>query len=249
MLPLLALAPLTWAHSGPITATATAQPAGLEDLEDEYEQLLDEYTQAYDAWYKSLTQAEESEQAEIFGQMPGETFVPRFVELAGRAGTSDVAFDAWLWVFSAQKASKPQKLDALEKLVLDHMASPRLEKLVEALDYAWYAIDRQPVEDALTDIRSQSEHDSVLAAATFMLGNLYMAHEETEKGLPLLREVRQSYGETSWAAKAERFLFEAERLQIGMLAPDFQAVDQDGIAFKLSDYKGKVVLLDFWGFW
>ncbi len=32
-------------------------------------------------------------------------------------------------------------------------------------------------------------------------------------------------------------------------APDFQATDADGKGFKLSDYRGKVVALVFWGFW
>jgi cytochrome oxidase Cu insertion factor (SCO1/SenC/PrrC family) len=32
-------------------------------------------------------------------------------------------------------------------------------------------------------------------------------------------------------------------------APDFEAVDENGVKFKLSDYRGKVVVLDFWGFW
>ena len=44
-------------------------------------------------------------------------------------------------------------------------------------------------------------------------------------------------------------LFEIEHLQIGMVAPDFEAQDETGASFKLSDYKGKVVVLDFWGFW
>lgn len=44
-------------------------------------------------------------------------------------------------------------------------------------------------------------------------------------------------------------LFEAERLQIGMVAPDIQGDDLDGVDFKLSDYRGKVVFLDFWGDW
>ena len=32
-------------------------------------------------------------------------------------------------------------------------------------------------------------------------------------------------------------------------APDIAGTDTDGVAFKLSDYSGKVILLDFWGDW
>jgi hypothetical protein len=32
-------------------------------------------------------------------------------------------------------------------------------------------------------------------------------------------------------------------------APEIAGKDLDGKAFKLSDYRGKVVLLDFWGHW
>lgn len=31
--------------------------------------------------------------------------------------------------------------------------------------------------------------------------------------------------------------------------PDIVGEDVDGKEFKLSDYRGKVVVLDFWGFW
>jgi hypothetical protein len=44
-------------------------------------------------------------------------------------------------------------------------------------------------------------------------------------------------------------LFAREHLTLGSIAPDIVGVDLDGVAFKLSDYKGKVVLLDFWGDW
>jgi len=37
--------------------------------------------------------------------------------------------------------------------------------------------------------------------------------------------------------------------QIGQVAPEIVAEDLDGQTFKLSDYRGKVVLLDFWGNW
>lgn len=35
----------------------------------------------------------------------------------------------------------------------------------------------------------------------------------------------------------------------GKLAPDIAGTDIDGVAFKLSDYRGKVIMLDFWGSW
>ena len=37
--------------------------------------------------------------------------------------------------------------------------------------------------------------------------------------------------------------------QVGQLAPETVGEDLDGVPFKLSDYRGKVVLLDFWGDW
>ena len=44
-------------------------------------------------------------------------------------------------------------------------------------------------------------------------------------------------------------LFVAENLSIGCKAPDIVGKDQNDEEFKLSDYKGQVVLLDFWGIW
>lgn len=40
-----------------------------------------------------------------------------------------------------------------------------------------------------------------------------------------------------------------EQFGIGNVAPDIEGQDLDGVAFKLSDYQGKVVFLDFWGDW
>jgi thiol-disulfide isomerase/thioredoxin len=44
-------------------------------------------------------------------------------------------------------------------------------------------------------------------------------------------------------------LFELRSLQPGKAAPEIAGEDLDGMALKLSDYRGKVVLLVFWGAW
>jgi hypothetical protein len=46
--------------------------------------------------------------------------------------------------------------------------------------------------------------------------------------------------------KARAELFQIRHLAVGKMAPDIEGVDQEGKPFKLSDYRGKVVLLDFW---
>jgi len=46
--------------------------------------------------------------------------------------------------------------------------------------------------------------------------------------------------------KAQGELFDLRHLSVGKEAPDVEGDDQDGKKFKLSEYKGKVVLLDFW---
>ena len=47
-------------------------------------------------------------------------------------------------------------------------------------------------------------------------------------------------------AKAE--LFEIRHLSVGKEAQEIEGEDQDGKRFKLRDYRGKVVLLDFWSY-
>ena len=49
------------------------------------------------------------------------------------------------------------------------------------------------------------------------------------------------------AAKPE--LDELLHLSVGKEAPEIEGEDLDGKPFKLSDYRGKVVVLDFWGNW
>jgi hypothetical protein len=54
-------------------------------------------------------------------------------------------------------------------------------------------------------------------------------------------------GETI-AARAKAELFALRHLSVGKEPPQIEGEDQDGQRFKLTDYRGKVVLLDFWSY-
>jgi hypothetical protein len=48
---------------------------------------------------------------------------------------------------------------------------------------------------------------------------------------------------------ASKRLFRIRHLSVGKVAPDIQGEDIAGQPLKLSDYRGKVVMLSFWGHW
>jgi hypothetical protein len=55
--------------------------------------------------------------------------------------------------------------------------------------------------------------------------------------------------ESAGAAFNETAVREPNALAIGECVPDIEGEDLDGVRFKLSDYRGKVVMLEFWGNW
>jgi hypothetical protein len=59
----------------------------------------------------------------------------------------------------------------------------------------------------------------------------------------------KSRGTTTFGEVARGKLFHRRNLVVGKQAPELKAEDIDGKVFKLSDYRGKVVVLDFWASW
>ncbi len=57
------------------------------------------------------------------------------------------------------------------------------------------------------------------------------------------------YRDRKLGTSAQGSIFELTRLSIGQVAPDIKGEDIDGVKFALSDYRGKVVVIDFWGNW
>jgi hypothetical protein len=75
--------------------------------------------------------------------------------------------------------------------------------------------------------------------------------KEAEK---LFETVAEKYGDVKvynrpLSEMAGGELFEIRNLGIGKTAPDIEGDDLDGNKLKLSEYRGKVVVIDFWGNW
>lgn len=68
--------------------------------------------------------------------------------------------------------------------------------------------------------------------------------EEVQADFAALPHYRGGLGKA-----AAGMLNQIQNLAIGKTAPEITGEDIDGTPFKLSDYRGKVVMIDFWGDW
>jgi thiol-disulfide isomerase/thioredoxin len=146
-----------------------------------------------------------------------------------------------------------RKIVLYEHMVKAHAASRWIGDIVSFL-----AVEGNPtgigVDRAtgfLEDIAKAAPPD-VRAKALWTKSQLY-AQSKNPDHAPLVlrtqRELAERYPGTPEGRRAKGLVFQAEHLQVGMEAPDMSTVDPDGTAFKLSDYRGKVVAIVFWGFW
>ncbi len=62
-------------------------------------------------------------------------------------------------------------------------------------------------------------------------------------------QMYQAYEKKIQEERARQRAAAVPLLNIGAMAPDFQMLDASGKTIKLSDYRGKVVILDFWATW
>lgn len=84
-----------------------------------------------------------------------------------------------------------------------------------------------------------------------------LSQTTTDELVGMYQDLAEKYGEVTFrngtigkvAGQKIKAIEIAAKLKIGAEAPDIEGPDIDGEVFKLSDYRGKVVMLDFWGDW
>jgi hypothetical protein len=156
----------------------------------------------------------------------------------------------------------PESKAALDEILKTHIASPAIEKLPFA---AMQVVQGAEAEALLKALLEKSPHKPVKAAAAFMQwqsaqGASQMQGKDPSEDpavLALAKAIVKDYADVkfpydekqTYGDVAGAFVFVAENLGIGKAAPDQEAIDENGVKFKVSDYRGKVVVLDFWGYW
>ena len=139
----------------------------------------------------------------------------------------------------AVRAKNPHKaVQAAASLSLGHYLNNRLQRVDLCREQPDLAKEFAGLYGAgyLAELQRQ-ERDKVVKEAETVL----------EQAAKEYGDVKFPGGDTV-ADRARGELFEIQHLSVGKEAPDIEGEDQDGKRFKLSDYRGKVVLLDFWSF-
>jgi hypothetical protein len=144
---------------------------------------------------------------------------------------------------------------------LSRLKPDRIAQLCQAHSYSTDLVSETLLRTMLEkDARPEVQGPASLTLALVLKRRLDMTPAGAEKTASqvraecekLLRRAADKFGDVKLAAggtvgaKAELELDDVLHLAVGKLSPDIEGPDQDGNRFKLSDYRGKVVLLDFW---
>ena len=228
-----------------------------DEAEEAVQEILDEFDDAMQAFGEAYTAAEgdPAAQQKLFETTypDANDYAPRLMEVAETYPSSAAAVTALVWV--AGRSSGEEKTFAIEWLVADHFESERMAEIVFSLP------SDDKGRETLNRLLEESPHAKVQGAACYALAQQFgPPYDESEEWttrdeyFALMRRAMADYPDVPVRGRrladlAGGAIFELERLQIGMDVPDIVGEDVDGVPFKLSDYRGKVVVLDFWGDW
>jgi hypothetical protein len=210
---------------------------------------------------ESLTRQLEKLQAEL-EKLDAQT-ADRFLELARKHPKDPAVLPALEHLVIA---GTPHAAAALSLIQEHHLAAPGLGKLCLFLAEGDEA-DTSRTEKFLRAVLARNGTGEVLALASLALARVLYARAEAEGAQPAVREAALRDAEALLSTvvtkhakvklpdqelertagdEARPILFEIRHLGIGKTMPELEGEDLDGKALKLSDHKGKVVLLDFW---
>jgi len=132
---------------------------------------------------------------------------------------------------------------------------PRSEQL-EKLPSMWYLFDQAKFAGVMKALADPAQPDRVKAAVLLHDGTALMGNKRTDEGAAKLTEILTKYKDVPYrystygeVADAKLNPHDPATLAIGKAAPEIVGKTMDGKPVKLSDFKGRVVVIDFFGDW
>jgi len=249
----------------------SADRAAYDALEKEFDALEKSF---YDE-LKGAKTAEERQKVAASKRPDAEAFIPRFREVAERHPRTDGAARSLAWI--VLHADGTEKRDSMLRLLDDHVQHEVLGKLCYDISFdsarwvgeslerigreasstevqgkAWFGLANHLQRAARTARRMQEPGGKSIESLAYLKHvdpavlerRAEEIYEQIVRDYPDVKMFRSTLGDM-----ARGTLFELREFSIGKVAPDIVGEDIDGVSFKLSDYRGKVVVLDFWGHW
>lgn len=252
---LLLLAPSAAFAQGQTPPPAAAQ----QDPEAAYNELVKAFNKAISDWQTEAQAAVEKAQAEggrmpaIAMQPPTKQFVAQAQEMAAEHAGKDAAVPFLGFVLKYASNERAAVKKAIATLAADHATSTAIGGVLPHVGNAMRFGAKEQVMALLDAVATGHPDADTKAQGLLARGGLRLAtaqsDDERKAAEADLRAVATTTKNEEILAQAKDALFEIENLQVGCKAPEIEGVDTDGVPFKLGDYRGKVILLDFWGFW
>ncbi|MEM6569645.1 MAG: hypothetical protein AAF957_14650 [Planctomycetota bacterium] len=261
MIGLLPLALAGAALAAPVATVSSSSSSALravDELDEKDVARLDEFDDAYNEWRAELSRIrnmkpKEGEARPAFPDPPYAAFWPDFDGFA-TAGSSRA--QVWcLQHFMAGDDPAENRADYLRR-VQTIFDDPKAD--LTAMPRVLYRASRSPLDkdagrELLASLVKIAKKPEVVAEAAYMRVEVLREREASDELLARMmdeyRAVAKAHPKTRYGKRAGGKVFKHDHLQIGMVAPDIVGKDVDGNPMKLSDFRGKVTVIDFWGFW
>jgi peroxiredoxin len=135
--------------------------------------------------------------------------------------------------------------------VAEHFANePEIADELPALEYL-HTLAGEPEAwiMAADKLAQKSKKRGTKRAARFLAAVIQMNVGRLQEAKTTFADVIKESPYSDLGKRAKGFLFEIDHLQIGLVAPDFEATTVDGKRVSLKSLRGKSVLLNFWATW
>ncbi len=215
-------------------------------IQKEFEEAMQDFMAVY-----QKAETDEERKKLVAESLPkADAYAPRLLTIAIENEGDPAVVEALSWIVTNVQQGREKKI-ATEKLIENHIDSPALGPVCFSMIYS----QGREVDATLERILEKSPHHDVQGNACFALAERKARSGASGEAIALYRRVIDEFSDVAGmrggklADSAEGAIFEAENLSVGKMAPEIEGKDVDGVAFKLSDYRGKVVFLDFWGDW